>query len=151
MDNDYFAKKFIQLFPEHEQEYIDYLEMYNELSAPMGHVFFGTLLNVPLSELLLENKDTETIRKYVDFIEDMYANGDYYVQNIVEVTIMAYLGDNTTVLRNFFAYCSEALIEVSKSLEVKETGYGRYDIHIWYKKGKMYVDVNGENWVVKDK
>jgi len=112
--------------------------MYNELSAPMGHVFFGTLLNVPLSELLLENKDTETIRKYVDFTEDMYANGDYYVQNIVEVTIMAYLGDDTTVLRNFFTYCSEALIEVSKSLEAKETGYGRYDIHIWYKKGKMW-------------
>ena len=143
MDKDYFAKKFIQLFPEHEQEYIDHLETFNEL---LGHVFFADVLfhsedvNTSLFELLLENKDTETIGKYVDFIEDMYANGDLIVRDIVYVTILAHLGDEATVLRNFFMYCSETLINVVKYIESKEQ-HGRWDIRIWYKRGKVYADV----------
>lgn len=148
MNSAYFAKKFIQLFPEHEQAYAEHFEDYGEI---LGHVFFGDAIDALLFELLLENSDTESIQKYVDFIEDMYVNGDFDVQNVVELTIVAYLGDNEIVLRNLFMHCSEVLINVSKKVEAKETGYGRWEIHTYWKKGKMYVDVNGVNWVVKNK
>jgi len=41
MDNNCFAKKFIQLLPEHEEEYIEHLETFNEI---LGHVFFADVV-----------------------------------------------------------------------------------------------------------
>lgn len=134
MNEEYFALKFIQTFPEYEKEYKEHLESYGEI---LGHVFFGNAIDSTLSNMLLLNKDKVTIRKYIDFIEDMNASGNEAVQNIVAVTIMAYLGDDDTVLKNAFTYFSEDIMKVSKDIEA---GYGRRKIHIYYKKGKVYAD-----------
>jgi len=132
-DVEYFAKEFIKLFPESEEEYHLHLKKYGEL---LGHVFFGGVINQPLSHLLLKNKDKTTLLKYIDFIETMYSSGNDSVQNIVEVTILAYLGDNDTVLKHACSYFSEDIIQASKSLE---EGYGRRNIVVSYKNGKVYV------------
>ena len=81
MDKEYFAKKLGEQFPEFHGAYEEHLEYYEEL---LGHVFFGgeTLLGV-LESLLKTNEEKEKIRRYMDFLEDMYANGDDDVQNIV--------------------------------------------------------------------
>ena len=67
----------------------------------------------------------------------MYANGDDDVQNIVGVTILECLGDDETVLRNAFSYFSEELMRASQSIE---KGWGRRDIRIWHKNGKVLYD-----------
>ena len=97
-------------------------------------MFFADVVNITLFDLLSENTDKQAIQKYIDFIEDMYANGDITVQDIVRVTFLAYLGDDDVVLRNAFAYFSVSLISVSKEVESVETGYGRRDIRIWHKR-----------------
>ena len=77
---EFFAQKLDEL-PEFEGAYQEHLTYYEEL---LGHVFFGeeTLLGA-LERLLPANEDRARIRQYIDFVEDMYANGDDDVQNIV--------------------------------------------------------------------
>ena len=132
---EYFAQELGVRFPEFRETYQEHLEYYKEL---LGHVFFGgeTLLGV-LESLLKTNGEKEKIRRYIDFVEDMYANGDDDVQNIVEVTILECLGDDETVLRNAFTYFSEELMLVSQSIE---KGWGRRDIKIWHRGGRPQYD-----------
>ena len=132
---EYFAQELGERFPEFRETYQEHLEYYKEL---LGHVFFGggTLLGV-LESLLKTNGEKEKIRRYIDFVEDMYANGDDDVQNIVEVTILECLGDDETVLRNAFTYFSEELMLASQSIE---KGWGRRDIKIWHRRGRPQYD-----------
>ena len=134
MNKEYFANELIKIFPEHEEEYRLHIEDYGEF---LGHIFFGMVITNPLSHLLLNNKNTKMIKKYIDFIENMWANGDDDVQNIVEVSILENFGDNEIVLKNVYTYLSEELIQASKSLE---EGLGRRKIYIFYRKGKVYAD-----------
>ena len=132
---EYFAQELGERFPEFRETYQEHLEYYKEL---LGHVFFGgeTLLGV-LESLLKTNGEKEKIRRYIDFVEDMYANGDDDVQNIVEVTILECLGDDETVLRNAFTYFSEELMLASQSVE---RDWGRREIRIWHKNGRTLYD-----------
>jgi len=141
MDKEYFARRLAEEFPEFREVYEAHLEGYGEL---LGHVFFGgeTLLGA-LERLLKTNEDKSKIRSYIDFVEDMYANGDDDVQNIVDVTILECLGDDETVLRNAFSYFSEKLMLASQSIE---RGWGRRDIHVWRKNGRTLYDWN---WPLK--
>ena len=132
MDTKYFAKEFIQIFPDSAPAYHSHLADYGEI---LGHVFFGDVINQPLSQLLYENTDKALIGKYINFIESMYASDNSDVQNIVDVTILAYLGDDDTVLKHAFNYFSEDLMTASKKTE---TGYGRRNIIISYRRGKVY-------------
>ena len=135
MDKEQFARKLAEEFPEFRETYKEHLEGYGEL---LGHVFFGgeTLLGV-LKSLLKTNGDKEKIRRYIDFVEEMYASGDGDVRNIVEVTILECLGDDETVLRSAFTYFSEELMLASQSIE---SGWGRRDIKIWHRGGKTLYD-----------
>ena len=136
MDEEYFAKEFVRLFPESEAEYHLHMESYGEM---LGHVFFGNEINQPLSHLLFENKDKATIQKYVDFIKTMYSHGNDRVQNIVEVTILAYLGDDDTVLKHALTCFSEDEDIIKASKRVEE-GYGRRNIRIFHRRGKVFAE-----------
>jgi hypothetical protein len=111
---------FIKSFPEHEHTYREHIDFYGEL---LGHVFFGDTINLPLTQLLKENIDTESIEKYIGFIERMYKNGDEYVQNIVVAPILEYLGDDEIVLKNAFKFFSDDIRKIS--IEV-EKSWGRF-------------------------
>ena len=141
MDKEQFARKLAEEFPEFRETYKKHLEDYGEL---LGHVFFGgeTLLGV-LESLLKTNEEKEKIRRYIDFVEEMYASGDGDVRNIVEVTILECLGDDETVLRSAFTYFSEELMLASQSIE---RDWGRREIKIWHRGGRpMY----GWDWPPK--
>ena len=114
MDMGDFAREFIKIFPENEIEYHSHLMSYGEI---LGHVFFSNLINQPLSQLLLANENKTEIQKYIDFIEIMYSSGNNDVQNVVVVTILAYLGDEDLVLRNAFTYFSGDIIQASSDYE----------------------------------
>ena len=70
----------------------------------------------------------------MEFIGEMYGGGDGDVRNIVEVTILEYLGDDETVLRNAFGYFSEGLMVASQAVEA---GWGRREIRLYRKNGRL--------------
>lgn len=128
-----FALELAERFPEFRSAYEEHLEDYGEV---LGHTFFD-VLHCALMPLLRLNEDGEKIGQYIEFLEDMYANGDDDVRNIVEVTILEVLGDEETVLRNAFSYFSEDLMTAAQSVE---KGWGRRDIRIWHKNGGVRYD-----------
>lgn len=130
MTKEFFAQDLVRRFPEHQAAYEDHLRAYGEV---LGHVFFCEI-NPVLSGLLRENQDQARIRRYMDFLEEMYREGDGDVRNIVEVTILEYLGDDETVLRRAFHYFSEELMEASQAVEA---GWGRRQIRLYRKNGRM--------------
>lgn len=130
MTKEFFAQDLVRRFPEHQAAYEDHLRAYGEV---LGHVFFCEI-NPVLSGLLRENQDQARIRRYMDFLEEMYREGDGDVRNIVEVTILEYLGDDETVLRQAFHYFSEELMEASQAVEA---GWGRRQIRLYRKNGRM--------------
>lgn len=129
MTKEHFAEELVRRFPEYREVYEDHLNAYGEV---LGHVFFCEL-NPILSSLLRENQDRARIRRYIDFLEEMYREGDGDVRNIVQVTILEYLGDDETVLRNAFEYFSEELMLASQAVEA---GWGRREIRIYHRHGK---------------
>lgn len=134
MTKEQIANDFVVLFPKHKVDLEAHLDDNGELFA---HNFFGDMIDAPLSSLLKTNANKQLIQKYVDFVEHMYSEGDDAVQNVVEVTILEYLGDDETVLRNAFSYFSEGLMQLSKRVE---ESWGRRDIRIYYKHGKIFYD-----------
>lgn len=134
MTKEQLAEEFIMLFPQHKMDYESHWADYGEL---LEHVFFAEVIDEPLSSLLKANVDKPLIRKYIEFVEHMYSDGDGSVQNVVAVTILEYLGDDETVLRNAFSYFSEELMQLSKAVEAS---WGRRDIRIYYKHGKVLYD-----------
>jgi len=132
MTKEQIVSEFIELFPHHKSDYDEHIGDYSEI---LGHVFFGDVINRPLTSLLKTNTDRVSIQKYIGFVERMYALGDDDVKNIVLATILEYLGDYDDVLKNAFEYFSDELIEKSKQIE---EGLGRRKIVISHKNGQTY-------------
>ena len=60
--------------------------------------------------LLQSNSDKKTIQQYCSFIEEMYYDGDEDVKNVVEVTILEQLSDETKIWLCFGPYLSNEFI-----------------------------------------
>ena len=86
----------------------------------LGHCLFADALNGPLEELLINDSDVDRIKKYVAFIEDMYANGDDAVKNIVEVSLIEYYAlGYTNCLNNLYKYLSPELCDMAKRIKLQ--------------------------------
>ena len=103
MDSKKMMKYFLEVFPENEKIYLEHLQEYGEL---LQHVFYSDTINIPLFELLKTNRDDQLIIKYCTVIEQMWQNGDESVKNVVDVTILEKLSDNSEVWQNFGQYIS---------------------------------------------
>lgn len=108
-----------------------YIKELNELWTEEGeippHVAFGNILNPYLINLLQANHElTKGEEKLLDmifgFIEQMALSNDGDVRNVVSVTVMARLGDDSTVLTNALKYLGEQTQVLSKEIEAS---YGR--------------------------
>lgn len=84
---------------EHRRDYGDLL----------GHVFFSEEIVLPLEKLLKESCETREIQKYGDFIEKMWMEGTPEVQNVVDVTILEELSDDSLVWTRLGKYISDDL------------------------------------------
>lgn len=98
---------FINSFPEKSGHLLKHYEYYGGLLA---HVFFADEISTPLFELLKQNTDIVEIKKYCSFIENMWRNGTDDVVNIVGVTILERLSDDSDVWKNFGRYISNDFI-----------------------------------------
>lgn len=101
------ANELIKLFPEKSPSLQQHYDDYGEL---LGHIFFSEEITVPLFSLLQEHEAGETIRKYCDFIENMWENGTDYVVNVFDVTIAERLSDDETFWKNFGKNISDSFI-----------------------------------------
>lgn len=104
---------FIQEFPEFNLSYKDHLE-YNVVCLP--HVFFGDEVNNILIRLIQEECNSK-LMKVFSFFERMAIIGDKDVKNLLAVTILARLGDDTYILKKAFKYMGENTKKILKEIE----------------------------------
>ncbi len=106
-DSYFFADTLKIPFPEKSGNLLKHYEYYGGLLA---HIFFADEISVPLFELLKQNTNIAEIKKYCSFVEDMWLNGTDDVVNVVDVTILERLSDDSTVWKNFGRYISNDFI-----------------------------------------
>lgn len=103
MDSEQMMRYFLEAFPEKESLYQEHLQDYEEL---LQHIFYSEAINIPLLALLKANQELQLIETYCKVIEKMWRDGDASVVNVVDVTILERLSDDTTVWQNFGQYIS---------------------------------------------
>lgn len=103
MDSEQMMRYFLEVFPEKEKLYQEHLQDYEEL---LNHIFYSEAINIPLFALLQENHGIPLIKTYCAVIEKMWRDGDASVVNVVDVTILERLSDDTDVWQNFGQYIS---------------------------------------------
>ncbi|MBD1372159.1 hypothetical protein IC620_07260 [Hazenella sp. IB182357] len=108
------AKDFLVAFPEYTEEYHEHMEDYGKLQ---GHVFWGDIFSYILISKVKENEDLSWIHKTFDFLERMASEGDKYVRNILQVTILARLGDDPLALHMAYTYMGKNTRESSDWIE----------------------------------
>ena len=114
MNKELFAEYFVQRFPEYTNELKFHLEEYGEL---LGHVFFGVIINSQIVQLLRTDSNPARTKLMLDFVNELYLEGDDECKNIVVVTILEYLGDDKEVLKKALDYLDLELQEESRRVE----------------------------------
>lgn len=104
MNKEECVKELLTLFPEKRALYTEHMKTFGELQL---HVFSTDAIHEPLISLLETNRDRCLIKKYCDFAETMWRDGDDYVVNVVDVTILERISDDPIVWQRFGAYISE--------------------------------------------
>ena len=112
MGPDEFARKLTVLFPEKETALSAHHTEYGDL---LSHVFFSEQIKGPLVRLLWANTDVPTIKRYCAFIEEMWKLGDAETVNIVDVTILEELSDDSTAWRNLREYITPEFVDYINS------------------------------------
>ncbi|MBS7530659.1 hypothetical protein IC619_009160 [Hazenella sp. IB182353] len=111
---DELVKDFLVIFPEYIEEYREHMEDYGEL---LGHVFWGDIFTYILISKVKEDEDLPWIRKTFDFFERMASEGDDDVRNVLQVTILARLGDDRLALHMAYTYMGKKTRESSDWIE----------------------------------
>lgn len=109
-----FAKEFIKAFPEYKAQFLEHLDTYEEF---LGHVFFGDVLNMDLINLISGGSDQERLKRLFDFMERMMREGNNDVQNIITVTILERLGDDSEILKEAYRYMGTKTRTASEEIE----------------------------------
>ena len=90
------------ILPNGEKAYVEHLEDFGEI---LLHVLAPELITEPLIELLKHcDKNAALIEIYCKVIELMWARGDEAVVNVVDVTILEHLSDDSELWQRFGTY-----------------------------------------------
>ncbi|MBR1530221.1 MAG: hypothetical protein IJ642_13120 [Oscillospiraceae bacterium] len=106
LNKDQFAELFMQEFPDQKDKALEDIEFFGEV---LGHVFYTNMLfhEPDLRKMLLTEENPVLIRKYCQFIERMWLDGDDAVINIVAVSLLEDLSDDELCWFHFGKYISE--------------------------------------------
>ena len=104
MNDHEMIEAFLEKFPCYRNAYDEHMEKYGEL---LQHVFYPEVISNPLIELLERETDNPVISTYTGFIERIWMDGDESVRNVVDVTILERLSDDSKVWSRFGKYISD--------------------------------------------
>ena len=107
MNVDEFCEILIELFPEKKDNLIQHKNDYGKI---LGHVFLGDEISEILFDLLSNrNGNEELIKKYINCLEMIYKKGNADLLNVLDVTILERLSDDSNVWTNLSNYISNEL------------------------------------------
>lgn len=127
----------IRMFPEYEKILQKHIADYGEL---LGHVFFTDIFFYPenkfgLLELLESNRYPELIQKYCNLMELLWQEGDSDMINIICVSLLEHLADDSRIWKTFGEYISNDFKRFINT-EFLKNNYMINQINLPYKKRK---------------
>lgn len=102
------ANKICQVYPELRQEYKDNAARYGEF---LPEEFFTKHATALVVETIKKN-DPQTMKKLFNILNEMYDDGSSEVQDIIAVTILGELNNDTELLANCVDYMNETMAPV---------------------------------------
>lgn len=102
------ASKICQVYPELRNEFKDNASRYGEFLA---EEFFTQHANKYIIDTIKRN-DPQTMKKLFNILNEMYDDGSNDVQDIIAVTILGELNNDTELLANCVDYMSETMAPV---------------------------------------
>lgn len=128
IENFNILNEFLKNIPELQSKY-DQCLVWWENEFPGLHNIFGDVLNPYLIEQLnLPCLDEALLKRIFIFLESMANNPDEDVRNVLYVTILECLGDDSEVLRKAYKYMGRKTIKMSQEIEAF---WGR-DFNVFY-------------------
>lgn len=102
------ANKICQVYPELRQPLKDNIAEYGEFLA---EEFFTRYANALVVDTV-KNNDPQTMKKLFNILNELYDDGSNDVQDIIAVTILGELNNDTILLANCVDYMSETMAPV---------------------------------------
>ena len=107
-DSSTLASKICQVYPEIRQQFKDNISEYGEFLA---EDFFTKYANSLIVETIKRN-DPQTMKKLFNILNEMYDDGSSEVQDVIAVTILGELNNDTELLATCVDYMSETMAPV---------------------------------------
>lgn len=108
-------RTFVERFPEILEIYLSEKE-WRDGEFEGLHTMFGDVLNPFLERALLE-RNKELLKRIFAFLEEMATSDDPYLINVLTVTILAKLGDDSGILDEATQYMGVKTKEASNEIE----------------------------------
>lgn len=102
------ASKICQVYPELRQAFKDNAAKYGEF---LPEEFFTTYVNALVVETIKKN-DAQAMKKLFNILNEMYDDGSSEVQDIIAVTILGELNNDTELLATCVDYMSDTMAPV---------------------------------------
>lgn len=96
-----FFEKMLEFFPDARDEYVEYIKKYDEIleTVIMEDVFAPRIL-----KMLKDENDSKRLEDVFNYIEKIVSNDDYHLTNVLEITLLEILGNDTTILGKALKY-----------------------------------------------
>lgn len=113
MNKQEMAEYIVNVFQNYEAYYKEHLTDFGNV---LPHVFASETINDPMKTEFEFNAQSEIFNKYCRLIQCLWESGDEEVRNVVDVTILERISDNSLMWKAFgenisleFKYCNRNL------------------------------------------
>lgn len=117
MTKDTLVSEMLRMIPELKPMYDNDMEWWWEGEEPLLHNILGGVMNEYLVQVLDRNDNQELLIRIFKFLEMMAISEDDDVVNVLQVTVLEYVGDSKKVLRIAYWYMGEQTRKLSDEIE----------------------------------
>lgn len=110
-------ERLLLTIPEIKQAYQKEIEWWSD-ETPGLHNILGNIMNPFVTNLLRRSANNDAlIKRIFTFYEDMAISNDEYVRNVLQVTLLEYLGDDKQILETALRYMGTNTKKLSDDIE----------------------------------
>ena len=117
MENKEYNLLLIERFPQLAEAYSEETS-WQEGDDTGCHVVYGDVLT-PYIESLIAVESCEVLRRVFDFLEELAQQGDLYIDEVLQFSVLEKIADNTEYLRYCKPMMQERLLEMIRELQTQ--------------------------------
>ena len=117
LDKNSIIEQLLCNIPEIKTKYQEEMAWWGNEEFPGLHNILGDVMNSFVVNLLKSSGNEELKSRIFSFYEDMAISSDYHIRNVLEVTLLEYLGDDKEILNTAYNYMGIYTKRLSDGIE----------------------------------